>query len=494
MTLIWGLPLVRGAVAATAELDGEPLDQAPVTDGRFTLIAVDAVHGFGDDLFLEVKLWDRARPRARLREPLRRARARRGGAGRRRARVSRWLAGAFAIAAVVGSAIAVWRGRDRGRRRRPLGPRRGRGGHHCRDRGEARAAEGGALHRLGERRPADAPAAARPRARQRRRRRVRLRALLQADRALRRRASTSASVTSRRRWARARRRPIRSSTRPTGLAASIRRSGWDACSTASNHSLDGGQAGIDGTVKALDRARHRAHGLVRLPRARASRPTILRVDGVKVGFVAYTDATNGFPAPHSWSLNEYSADDPKAGAKAIIRDARDARDAGADAVIAQIHWGTENSQTPERVPGRGRKEAHRREGDHGRRRPAPARRAADRARQRQVRRLQRGQPGLQPEPGRGPPGGDPGRARRPAALQGGRRPGHGPPGHLRPRPGSGSATTSSSRRSRRAAAELRQSYERTVGSWARARASAPACDQAATRGSRPAAARGPWRR
>lgn len=59
VTLIWGTPLVRGAVAASAELDGEVLDQAAVNDGRFTLVAVDAVHGFGDDLFLEVKLWDR---------------------------------------------------------------------------------------------------------------------------------------------------------------------------------------------------------------------------------------------------------------------------------------------------------------------------------------------------------------------------------------------------------------------------------------------------
>jgi hypothetical protein len=59
ITLIWGLPLVRGAVAATAELDEEVLDQAPVQDGRFTLVAVDAVRGFGDDLFVEVKLWDR---------------------------------------------------------------------------------------------------------------------------------------------------------------------------------------------------------------------------------------------------------------------------------------------------------------------------------------------------------------------------------------------------------------------------------------------------
>lgn len=59
ITLIWGLPLVRGAVAATAELDGEVLDQAAVEDGRFTLVAVDAVSGFGDELFLEIKLWNR---------------------------------------------------------------------------------------------------------------------------------------------------------------------------------------------------------------------------------------------------------------------------------------------------------------------------------------------------------------------------------------------------------------------------------------------------
>jgi hypothetical protein len=59
VTLIWGLPLVRGAVAATAELDGELLDQAPVNDGRFTLVATDAIQGFGDDLYVTVRLWDR---------------------------------------------------------------------------------------------------------------------------------------------------------------------------------------------------------------------------------------------------------------------------------------------------------------------------------------------------------------------------------------------------------------------------------------------------
>jgi len=59
VTLIWGLPMVRGAVAATAELDGEVIDQSPVQGGDFTLVAVDAVHGFGDDAYLTVKLWNR---------------------------------------------------------------------------------------------------------------------------------------------------------------------------------------------------------------------------------------------------------------------------------------------------------------------------------------------------------------------------------------------------------------------------------------------------
>jgi hypothetical protein len=57
VTLVWGTPLVRGAKAATAELDAEVIDQTPVTDERFTLVAVDAVKGFPDELYIEVKLW-----------------------------------------------------------------------------------------------------------------------------------------------------------------------------------------------------------------------------------------------------------------------------------------------------------------------------------------------------------------------------------------------------------------------------------------------------
>ena len=57
VTLVWGTPLIRGAKAATAELEAEVVDQTPVTDERFTLVALDAVKGFPDELYLEVKLW-----------------------------------------------------------------------------------------------------------------------------------------------------------------------------------------------------------------------------------------------------------------------------------------------------------------------------------------------------------------------------------------------------------------------------------------------------
>jgi hypothetical protein len=60
LTLVWGVPLVAGGVVATAELGGQTVDQCALdSEGRFTLVAIDAVSGFGDDLYLEVKLWNK---------------------------------------------------------------------------------------------------------------------------------------------------------------------------------------------------------------------------------------------------------------------------------------------------------------------------------------------------------------------------------------------------------------------------------------------------
>jgi hypothetical protein len=59
VTLVWGRPLVRGAVAASAELELETVDQEAISNDRFTLVALDALKGYGDDVFMLVKLWNR---------------------------------------------------------------------------------------------------------------------------------------------------------------------------------------------------------------------------------------------------------------------------------------------------------------------------------------------------------------------------------------------------------------------------------------------------
>jgi hypothetical protein len=59
VTLVWGRPLVPGAVAAGTELELETVDQELISDGRFTLLALDALEGYGDPIYLQVKLWNR---------------------------------------------------------------------------------------------------------------------------------------------------------------------------------------------------------------------------------------------------------------------------------------------------------------------------------------------------------------------------------------------------------------------------------------------------
>jgi Bacterial capsule synthesis protein PGA_cap len=122
---------------------------------------------------------------------------------------------------------------------------------------------------------------------------------------------------------------------PPELARAIAWTGWDACSTASNHSVDKGQHGIETTGLALDDAGVRHTGTFR-SRKESRRPLILDVRGLRVAFLSYTYGTNGVPIPERWSVNLSSRGK-------VVRDARRARKRGADFVIANFHWGTEYS-------------------------------------------------------------------------------------------------------------------------------------------------------
>lgn len=125
---------------------------------------------------------------------------------------------------------------------------------------------------------------------------------------------------------------------PPALARAIASTGWDVCSTASNHTLDQGQFGVDATIAALNRAGVEHAGSYRSAAARR-RPAILTVKGLHVAVLSYTEHTNGIPLPAPWSVNLARAD-------RILAEARRARRAGAQVVIVNVHAGDEYRHAP----------------------------------------------------------------------------------------------------------------------------------------------------
>lgn len=127
---------------------------------------------------------------------------------------------------------------------------------------------------------------------------------------------------------------------PPAVVPALRWAGYDACSTASNHSVDQGFAGIERTLDALDRSGLAHTGTARTPREAAS-PVLLESHGMRIGWVSYTFGTNGMPVDPDkpWSVNLIDVARIKQAAHA-------ARLAGADAVLVALHWGEEYSHTP----------------------------------------------------------------------------------------------------------------------------------------------------
>ncbi|WP_200305434.1 CapA family protein [Streptomyces adelaidensis] len=128
---------------------------------------------------------------------------------------------------------------------------------------------------------------------------------------------------------------------PPQVADGLAATGYDACSTASNHTLDDGAAGIHRTLDALDRAGVRHSGSARTAEEARS-PTLMRAGGAQVAHLSYTYGTNGIPLPtgRPWAVNLIDRE-------RILTDARTARQAGADVVVVSLHWGTEWQDAPD---------------------------------------------------------------------------------------------------------------------------------------------------
>lgn len=128
---------------------------------------------------------------------------------------------------------------------------------------------------------------------------------------------------------------------PPEVARELAATGYDTCSTASNHTFDHGREGVTSTLDALDDAKLEHTGSARTERE-ANTPLVLDVAGVRVGHVSFTFDFNqgtGTPSDASWMSNRLDVAD-------VLAAARAAREAGAEVVIASLHWGIEDQHEP----------------------------------------------------------------------------------------------------------------------------------------------------
>jgi poly-gamma-glutamate synthesis protein (capsule biosynthesis protein) len=127
---------------------------------------------------------------------------------------------------------------------------------------------------------------------------------------------------------------------PPALPLALKEAGFDGVSIANNHVWDQGRGGLLETVTHVDAA-----GLARAGAGRtceeATRPVLLDVQGVRVGWIAASRV-------HNLYLNR-DADEPcvfKYATDDVVAAAAAARAAGAELVVLSVHWGQEYEREP----------------------------------------------------------------------------------------------------------------------------------------------------
>ncbi|MGI8612835.1 MAG: CapA family protein [Nocardioidaceae bacterium] len=127
---------------------------------------------------------------------------------------------------------------------------------------------------------------------------------------------------------------------PPQVVPALKWAGIDACTTASNHSVDQSFAGIRRSLADLDAAGI-AHAGTATTRRQSRTPLLMDVGGVSVALLSYTFSTNGLPIPsrRPWSV-------PLINASQILSDAHQARSEGADIVMVALHAGNEYQTAP----------------------------------------------------------------------------------------------------------------------------------------------------
>ena len=126
---------------------------------------------------------------------------------------------------------------------------------------------------------------------------------------------------------------------PAALAAAGRFAGVDVVSLANNHTLDYGRVAFLDTLRYAHRYRIRTIG-GGVDLARARRPALVALGGIKVGFLGYSDVR-----PLGFDAGPGRPGTAPAFPDLVAADVRAAR-RRADVVVVYFHWGTERTFSP----------------------------------------------------------------------------------------------------------------------------------------------------
>ena len=121
---------------------------------------------------------------------------------------------------------------------------------------------------------------------------------------------------------------------PYELAQNLKDVGFNIINTATNHSLDKGQAAIDNQTAYLNELGNVVHSGTADSWDRYNYIPVFEIKGVRFSFLSYTTHTNGITAENDYAVH-YLEDDE------IIEDVQKAKEMS-DVVIVSAHWGEEN--------------------------------------------------------------------------------------------------------------------------------------------------------
>lgn len=127
---------------------------------------------------------------------------------------------------------------------------------------------------------------------------------------------------------------------PDSYASALSDAGFDLFLTANNHTLDRLDRGMQRTIAVLDSLGISHIGTWSNAAQRHDKlPFVRDIKGYRIAFLNYTYGTNGFTLKGDGVVDYIDR-------KVIAADVKAARDAGAELIVAAVHWGVEYKLLP----------------------------------------------------------------------------------------------------------------------------------------------------